>query len=89
MMGSPLVVLNNADVAADLLERRSVIYSDKVVPGFSIPLTTPGLTATYCQPRMPMVNELCVPSHSSVAAPTNHDLFQDGMLMVIRRDALQ
>ncbi|KAF9645509.1 CyP450 monooxygenase [Thelephora ganbajun] len=28
-MGSHLVVLNNSDVAADLLERRSVIYSDR------------------------------------------------------------
>ncbi|KAF9786299.1 cytochrome P450 [Thelephora terrestris] len=29
MMGSHMVVLNNSDVAADLLERRSLIYSDR------------------------------------------------------------
>ena len=29
-MGSHMVVLNNSDVAADLLERRSLIYSDRV-----------------------------------------------------------
>ncbi|KAF9645500.1 cytochrome P450 [Thelephora ganbajun] len=29
LMGSPLVVLNNSDVATDLLERHSIVYSDR------------------------------------------------------------
>jgi len=57
-MGSPLIVLSSPDVAADLLERRSAVYSDKVRKSFGILSTIPVLTDTYCQPRMPLLNEL-------------------------------
>ena len=71
MMGSHLVVLNNTEVAKELLERRSVVYSDRVRKHIGIQLATPILINT--QPRFPMVNELYVPSHFSATAPTNHD----------------
>lgn len=39
MMGSHLVVLSNTEVSKELLERRSVVYSDRVRKHAGIPLT--------------------------------------------------
>ena len=46
MMGSHIIVLSNTGVAAELLERRSRIYSDKVREPFGISLISPVLTST-------------------------------------------
>lgn len=46
MMGSHLVVLNSSNVAIDLLERRSVMYSDRVREFFDT-FKTPVLTSIY------------------------------------------
>jgi hypothetical protein len=47
MMGSHVVVLNNSAVATDLLERRSVMYADRVRKPSDILTTTSVLTGTY------------------------------------------
>ena len=80
MMGSHIVVLNNSDMATDLLERRSVISGDRVCSyrPSDIPFTTSALTDTYYQPRLPMANELYVFSYSSVVTDTRR-LIQDGV----------
>jgi len=57
-MGWHLIVLNNSNVAADILEQRSVVYADRVCKRFYIPSTLV-LIGTNDQPRFPMVNELC------------------------------
>jgi hypothetical protein len=46
MMGSHLVVLSSSDVAIDLLERRSVMYSDRVRESF-VTFKTPVLMSIY------------------------------------------
>ena len=56
-MGWHLIVLNNSNVAADILEQRSVVYADRVCKRFYIPSTLV-LIGTNDQPRFPMVNEL-------------------------------
>ena len=66
MMGSHVIVLNNSDVAADLLERRSLISGDSICRPSDIPLTISALTATYHQPQLPMANELYELASSSV-----------------------
>jgi hypothetical protein len=48
MMGTHLVVLNNSSVATDLLERRSVMYADRVRKPFDNPITASVLTGTSC-----------------------------------------
>ena len=74
MMGSHVVVLSSSDVATDLLERRGVVYGDRVCRPHDVPFTTSILTGTYHQPRLPMVNELYVLARSSVTTPTNNGL---------------
>ena len=36
MFGTDFVVLNSSEVIADLLDKRSAIYSDKVVPPYHV-----------------------------------------------------
>ena len=79
MMGSHVVVLSSSDIATDLLERRGVVYGDRVRKPFDIPLTASALTSTHFQPRLPMVNELYVLAGSSLTTPTNNHLHQDGV----------
>jgi len=43
-MGSHIVVLSDPDMVVDLLERRSVIYSDRVRERFDVPLNPLVLT---------------------------------------------
>ena len=71
MMGSHVVVLSSSDIATDLLERRGVVYGDRVRRPLDISFMTSVLTCTYCQPRLPMVNELYVLAHSPVTTPTS------------------
>jgi len=52
--GTSLVVLDTAEAVMDLLERRSLIYSDRFFMFF---IRDYSLRCCY-RPRMPMVNEL-------------------------------
>lgn len=88
-MGSHLVVLSDRGVAAELVERRSAIYSDRVCKPFDTRFRTFALTRpTNHQPSLPMVNELYELLNFSVTSPVN-DLFQDGMFPVLLHDALR
>jgi len=86
-MGEHLIVLNSSEVAMDLLERRSVVYADRVRKHFGIQFTTSVLTGAHRQPRMPMFKELYVSSFSSAITPAN-DLFQDGVHLGLTCHAL-
>jgi len=70
MMGLHVIVLSSSDIATDLLERRGVIYGDRVCRFLSVPFTSSVLT--YRQPRLPMVNELYVLARSPVATPASN-----------------
>ncbi|KAF9645502.1 cytochrome P450 [Thelephora ganbajun] len=52
VMGSHLVVLNNSDVAIDLLERRSVIYADRP----RLPMVSELMGCSWALPMMPYGN---------------------------------
>ena len=89
-MGSHIVVLSNTGVAAELLERRSRIYSDKVCEPFGISSISPVFTSTQHQPPMPMVKELWVLSCSPPTTPTINDGFQNGVrTLVLPCDAVR
>ena len=88
-MGSHVVVLNNNDVAADLLERRSLVYADRVCAHSDIPFMNFLLIKIHCQPRFPMVGELYDFSCSPITARTNQDSFQDMNHLVLLSYALQ
>jgi len=47
VMGSHLIVLNSSDVVKDLLERRSVVYEDRVCKPFGVQFTTSVLTGIH------------------------------------------
>ena len=89
MMGSHVVVLSSSDIATDLLERRGVIYGDRVRIPLDIPFATSVLISTYNQPRSPMLSEVYVLAHSFLTTPTNDGLLQDGVHLGPRANALR
>lgn len=46
-MGEHMIVVNGVGVASELLDRRSVIYCDRVYNSFDILFKTSALTDTY------------------------------------------
>ena len=89
MMGSHIIVFSDSDVIADVMERRSAVYADKVCKHpASMAFTLTNRDVTW-QPRMPMVNELYELPYSSATTQKNHDLSQDGMHLVLSDDALR
>ena len=86
-MGSHLVVLNSSNVAIDLLERRSVMYSDRVREFFDtfktssheyLPLATDAYGKRTVRTTTPLVTAL-----------TNGNLPQDGMFLVLPSNAVR
>ena len=71
VMGSRLVFLSDSDVAAELVERSSAIYADRVCKR-SDTFTIFALTGAHRQPRLPMASELYELSNSSNVRPTNN-----------------
>lgn len=88
-MGSHIVVLSNTDIAAELLERRSRIYSDKVCEPFDISPISPS-SHEYQTPATNAYGKGIV--RAALLTPTtltSNDGFQDGVrTLVLRCDAL-
>ena len=58
VFGSPMIVVNSPSAAADLLEKRSLIYSDRFVSRCGYPAAWAERVAI--RPQMHMMNELFV-----------------------------
>jgi hypothetical protein len=56
IFGSSVIVVNSAETAHELFEKRSVMYSDRLVQIVYRNIILTGQP----RPRMPMLNEMCV-----------------------------